>query len=88
MKYLRSMALDLGRSFVKTDFANSFGKTFEQFGSLVNYFDEKACSQVTDAMIERYYKYNSGGKKFTQVQFVLKTWSGVKVSSFRYTPNI
>ena len=24
MKYLRSMALDLGRSFVKTDFANSF----------------------------------------------------------------
>ena len=23
--------------------------------------------QVTDAMIERYYKYNSGGKKFTQV---------------------
>jgi len=23
--------------------------------------------QVTDAMIERYYKYNSGGKKFTQI---------------------
>ena len=29
-------------------------------------------------MIERYYKYNSGGKKFTQVQFASKTWSGVK----------
>ena len=27
--------------------------------------------KVTDAMIERYYKYNSGGKKFTQVWFML-----------------
>ena len=27
--------------------------------------------KVTDAMIERYYKYNSGGKKFTQVWFMV-----------------
>ena len=27
--------------------------------------------KVTDAMIERYYKYNSGGKKFTQVLFMV-----------------
>ena len=37
-------------------------------------FDLKTLlSQVTDAMIERYYKYNSGGKKFTQVQLVVDT---------------
>ena len=34
---------------------------------------KRLLSQVTDAMIERYYKYNSGGKKFTQVQLVVDT---------------
>ena len=81
MKYLRFMALDLAR------FVSKFYTAQKKKTCTCNLI-----SQVTDAMIERYYKYNSGGKKFTQVQLVVDTSDVycvlIMFLSFRYTPNI
>ena len=67
MKYLRFMALDLVR------FVSKFYTAQKKKNMYVQFDLKTLLSQVTDAMIERYYKYNSGGKKFTQVQLAVDT---------------